>query len=621
MVDTLNQTLYGGASNIPSNPYTNMSTAPKTTPAPAVVSPKDAINDSTKIQETIDNKTKGQTDISSVKTGLVTTYDETGNMIITGGKLPNGTVYQEFIPKSSPKYVPNPSDTEKQKLANEKKAEETNNANLAAAASGTMPASTTNNMPITAGNTITPVPAGIDPQTTSGQIDWYSQDPDSFEKWAREQGGSQVDIDDIAYRASAMQLNDLNKEYNSKLSQLVMGTYPLTPDQEGALSALQKRWELVIDSQMRANETYKNAFGMASARRGGEYDPMGAAGDATRAFQIGINAIASEQAAMTEALYNMRKGFDDSNFTKVTKAYDAMVKNEENITKNLKDMHDASVAAQDKAIAAAKDIRDFSYKVSQDKITNTLASDKFTWEQKMDMINSEINKSTLSETKRHNLAEEAQKAYEFQLQHQTGLDPERVSELSNMLNLTNEVLGKKGDFAAISTLPGWINPYTLAPGSPFKYTKKQIDQLRAFTSLDNRKKLKGSGSISDFESTMLQDASTALESQLSPEATAAEIRKIRAAISFSLGLPANVKIVDNGNVVGVGQATKKEVEDSIYKGYNVDFVDDKEVTVSGVDEFVKKNPQYADNISKMYEIPGADDLSVYNNLKERGLLK
>jgi hypothetical protein len=55
------------------------------------------------------------------------------------------------------------------------------------------------------------------------------------------------------------------------------------------------------------------------------------------------------------------------------------------------------------------------------------------------------------------------------------------------------------------------------PGTQAAYTKDLYDQLKGVLSLENRNYLKGSGQISDYESTLLANAATALNQNLSNE--------------------------------------------------------------------------------------------------------
>lgn len=374
-----------------------------TTAAPAVVSGKEATTQATNMQNAMNQKIASAASIAAAKQNMVTTYDAQGNMIKTGGVMDNGNTYQELYTPGMAGYIANPATVKatQDKIAADKKAADdaAQTASLTAAATGSTP--TNNNQ-----NTVQ-APPGVDASGVSGQIQWYQQDPQSFDAWAKAQGWSEANIATLHSEAATSQLQQDTATYNAKLAQLANGTYPLTPDQQAALDALKKQWDSTIEAQTKANQTYSNAAGMMAARSGrGEYNPINVAGSVQQAIDIGINRIAQFQAAQTEALANMRQGFMDSNFKNVTTAYNALVNNDKNIL-------DALNHIQDVAIAAQKDLRDFTYKQQQDKITNDLNSDKFTYQQKQDMIDNELKKADLSETVRHNLQLEKERMAEI----------------------------------------------------------------------------------------------------------------------------------------------------------------------------------------------------------------
>lgn len=340
-----------------------------TAPAPAVVSAKSATDNATQIQQTLNDKTTGATGMATAKQNPGTTYDAQDNMVITGGIKPDGSLYQSTIPKGTAGYVANPATVQAQKDAAVKTAQttaETNNTNaLTAAATGTTPPSTTSTTPA----------------DLQSQIEQYNQDPEGFAQWATDKGLTNIQADDVKYQASIQKLNGISADYNNKLTQLANGTYPLTADQNAALSALQQQWELTIQSQMAANETYKNAAGMAVARAGGEYDPMGATATVQRAMDTGINAIKSEQAAETEALANMRQGFMDNNFKAVTTAYNSMIQNDKNITDTLKGIYDTAVTAQQQTFDNAEKIKSDTAKQILDDHTMSIQDKQFSLDQ------------------------------------------------------------------------------------------------------------------------------------------------------------------------------------------------------------------------------------------------
>lgn len=209
--------------------------------------------------------------------------------------------------------------------------------------------------------TITP-PSNLDTETTSGRIEFYNQDPKAFDTWAKENGISEVEIDNIHAQAAADKLQKTATEYNEKLNQLANGTYPLTPEQLAALDALKKQWELTIEAQKGANDTYANSVSTMAALSGRtKYNTANVTGEVQQAIDTGINRIAQFQAAQTSAISLMREGFRKSNFEQVTNAYNAMINNDKAIVDTMNSIYDKAYQAQKDAQTQKDKIADDIY--------------------------------------------------------------------------------------------------------------------------------------------------------------------------------------------------------------------------------------------------------------------
>lgn len=115
------------------------------------------------------------------------------------------------------------------------------------------------------------------------------------------------------------------------------------------------------------------------------------------------------------------------------------------------------------------------------------------------------------------------------------------SETADMLSNIDSVLNNP----LLGQVVGFKNPLTYwTPGSNEQQVKNQFGQIIASLSLENRKKLKGSGAISDFESKTLERASSALGKNLSNKAAEEELRKVRGALATANGLSANIQVKD-----------------------------------------------------------------------------
>lgn len=253
-------------------------------------------------------------------------------------------------------------------------------------------------------------PFGIDTNTTEGLIEFYNKDPNAFSDWAKSQAipWTDVQIKDIATQSASAKLKADAEAYSKKLEQLANGTYPLTAEQQAALEALRKQWDLTIEAQRKANETYSNQAETLAALSGRtKYNAVNVMGEVTQAIDTGINRVAQFQAASVAAVEKMRQAFIESNFNQVITAYNAIIANDKAISEEMNRIYD-------KAYAAQKDARDFEYMVKQDEIKNTLESNKFTYQQKKDAIDQALTQEGLDENYRHNLELEKARLLEIE---------------------------------------------------------------------------------------------------------------------------------------------------------------------------------------------------------------
>lgn len=103
-------------------------------------------------------------------------------------------------------------------------------------------------------------------------------------------------------------------------------------------------------------------------------------------------------------------------------------------------------------------------------------------------------------------------------------------ELQNSLNLVDTMLQDEEALKSISWWFGWRIPWTGIFAD--QLAVNQYNQLKWVLSLWEREKLKGTGAISDFESKMLAESSSALGRNLSEEDFKKELEKIRDILSW-----------------------------------------------------------------------------------------
>lgn len=355
------------------------------TQAPAVVSAKDATTDATNIQAMLNEKTAGQQQQS------------VNNQAITTQK----TADQQAAQDKATKDAQAQSDKEAQVKSTQNQIQQTQG--LLDAATGAGYTGTQEIKTDAQGNVIPPATQNAaDAYTiTPQQIQAYNSNPQAVEQQAIDQGWTSEQISNLKYQSSLAKYSEAAQSAQEDLQQFAQGTFPLTPDQNAQLDATKSQFDALVRQQEQTNKNYENGVRILGAVTGrAEYFPDIAMGEVQSAINSGLAKVADLNSKETQALAQMREGFQSDNFKMVTDAHNMILSIDKEISSNMKDVHDSIVAAQ-------KDARDFNYKITQDNIQNTLNSDKFDWQKKMDMVDTQLKQSGLDETKRHNIREEA----------------------------------------------------------------------------------------------------------------------------------------------------------------------------------------------------------------------
>lgn len=122
---------------------------------------------------------------------------------------------------------------------------------------------------------------------------------------------------------------------------------------------------------------------------------------------------------------------------------------------------------------------------------------------------------------------------------------------------------------------------TLAGGTATAGTRAQAAQLKSLTSLAERDKLKGTGTITDFEAGMLSSSANALnhaiqeDGQISMATDEVEqnLKNIRGVMTLKTGAPVTVVITDSstGESRVFEDQTRKDLEEASLQGFLIDF--------------------------------------------------
>jgi hypothetical protein len=169
----------------------------------------------------------------------------------------------------------------------------------------------------------------------------------------------------------------------TSLNQALNGTYPLSVDQQAQINGLKAQFQTLIDQQTTANANFtggvtvaENLYGMGNSVSG--------LGEIKGSIDAGISKIATLNSQMGSAVAQMTQSFQDNNIKNLQSAYTLY-----------NDAAKSRQAEVDKLQATATQAQQDFQKAQQTQITNTLESDKFTYQQKQDAIDNAIKQGTL----------------------------------------------------------------------------------------------------------------------------------------------------------------------------------------------------------------------------------
>jgi len=146
------------------------------------------------------------------------------------------------------------------------------------------------------------------------------------------------------------------------------------------------------------------------------------------------------------------------------------------------------------------------------------------------------------------------------------------SETIAGINLVNSLLQNPDARRITGVLQGKIGGQLLGGGTT-GLAKNQYNQLVAKLSLGARQLLKGSGAISDFESKVLRDSTSAIKRNLPDEQFLYQLKQIRGALTSNAGLPVVITLTNpnTGKKTEPFQTTRDGLSQAIADGLIIEY--------------------------------------------------
>lgn len=176
--------------------------------------------------------------------------------------------------------------------------------------------------------------------------------------------GAQIASDyEAQSQANIDKSNAAYQQYQTSLTQLQNGTFPLTPVQQAQLNNITTQYQQLMDQQKVTNQNYTSAVKLAGIRAGRNmYAPEIDLGNVNAAISKGTQEIGKIQLQMSQAITTAQTAFQDNDLKLLNSSYDAL-------TKNIDDQQKVT----DSMYSAAKD----ALTAAQTQFTNDMATANF----------------------------------------------------------------------------------------------------------------------------------------------------------------------------------------------------------------------------------------------------
>lgn len=148
----------------------------------------------------------------------------------------------------------------------------------------------------------------------------------------------------------------------SSLDSVMKGTVPLSAPQQALISSLQTQLQQNVATQNQVNQSYTGTVSEAAFRSGGEYTPLQMAGKINDSITLGVGKIQELDNAAAKTIADLENSFQKQNFDEINKGYDTMLSQLDGKSTAIKDMYE-------KVTSDLKDQRDQQQKVT-DSVNN-----------------------------------------------------------------------------------------------------------------------------------------------------------------------------------------------------------------------------------------------------------
>jgi len=230
------------------------------------------------------------------------------------------------------------------------------------------------------------------------------------------------------------QMNDLNaktdqafQDYQNSINQLRSGTFPLTPDQQAQVDAMNASTQSLIAAQKVANQNYTQGVTQAGITSGqARYSPEIAMGNIQNSISAGLAKVQDIEVKAQTEMTTLRQGFDDRNYAQINASYDKLQSYLKQKSDSITAMQKAIQDEADKTRQYNLDIAKFQQQQQQDSFNNTMASNNADLASKKQAFDEYMQQANLTEKQKQDATDNYYKGVTASLQQaQFALDQKK----------------------------------------------------------------------------------------------------------------------------------------------------------------------------------------------------
>lgn len=183
-----------------------------------------------------------------------------------------------------------------------------------------------------------------------------STDKTSTEGTPNPATGSTGDVYSKPISDVQIQIGNAYSEWKRMTDQIINGTFPLSVSQTAQLDATQKKFDALVQMQIKANTSYENSVALAGNRQGlNVQNPSEYLAKGQQAISDDLQKIANLDATAAKTMNDLKQSFLDKDYKMINDQYT-------NLQATLKEKGDSLTKLQERADSLYKDTRDYELK-------------------------------------------------------------------------------------------------------------------------------------------------------------------------------------------------------------------------------------------------------------------